>query len=166
MLEVENGHQSSQSTQDSSPATSQHASSASAASTSSSVSLDRTELDDLLDELLGHAAQAAAAATTRSAGHSRRGGTPPQSRIGHACLQVDTVKAAFQPRHRHPIEDRSEDVGVDVSVMECGLNPTRMIYLSVANSFHAIDSNRFVFRSDKNRCFDSVAALRFAELIK
>ena len=71
MLAVERNRHVTQSTEDS-PAESEHAS-------SSAKSLDRTELDDLLDELLGQAATSTAHTGTRSAEHSSR--TSPRYRL-------------------------------------------------------------------------------------
>jgi len=77
MIAVENNHDVTESTQDGS--TSEHV--------SSTTSLDRTELDDLLDELLG---QASTTTTTRWRPEQRR--TPPGTSttglIQQACSQV------------------------------------------------------------------------------
>jgi len=73
MLAVENNHHVTQSTQDS--AASEHL--------SSPTSLDRTELDDLLDELLG---QAGTASSSRRRPEHRR--TPPGLLIQQACSQA------------------------------------------------------------------------------
>jgi len=73
MLAVENNHHITQSVQDSSP--SEHV--------SSTTSLDRTELDDLLDELLGQAAT-----TSSFRRRSEHRGTPPGSLIQQACTQA------------------------------------------------------------------------------
>ena len=74
MLAVENNHDLSQSTQESSASE----------NVSSTTSLDRTELDDLLDELLG---QAATSASPRRRSEQRR--TPPgSSLIQQACTQA------------------------------------------------------------------------------
>jgi len=83
MLALESNHQA-PSTQDS--PSSQHAST----STSNSASLDRTELDDLLDELLGQAA-------TRTRAEHRR--TRPGSLVGQACSQ--TRRPTPQPTTRN-----------------------------------------------------------------